>query len=125
MKWGLAWALALATFFSAWVLLLAALRGSAKFEQYGMTVGEIVGAYYATAVVVGTLLGLCRPFTRTRPGAMAVGSLVGTALYSGIGVSMDGFKPSTFLMGAIIGIPMGALLARKFWKQENPRDRVT
>ena len=119
VKWGIAWALAFATGFSAWVLLLTLLRGSASFDEHGTTAWRIIGSYYATAVVAGTLLGLWRPYTRTRAGAIAVGCLVGTAVYAGVGIGMEGVSRSTILFGAVIGIPMGGFLGNREWKQNN------
>ena len=84
-----------------------------------MATWQIIATYYATGTAAGVLLGLWRPYTRARLGAIAVGSLVGTAVYTGVGLSMTGVSTSTLVMGAIIGVPMGALLGNSWWKEEH------
>ena len=121
VRWGLGWALAMATVFSAWVLLLTAMRGSARFDTYGMTAWQIIEVYYATACVAGLILGVCRPFTQKRVGAIAVGAALGTAVYTGIGISLDGVSSSTFLLGAFVGVPMGGLAGNGHWKRHSQR----
>lgn len=117
LRWGLGRALVFATALSAWVLLLSALRGSPRFDRYGMTAWQIAATYYAVGAVGGTLLGLWRPFTRTRAGATAVGALVGTVFYTGVGISMDGgLSRSALVGGMVIGVPMGGFLAFRSWK---------
>lgn len=83
-----------------------------------MTAWQIIATYYAVGVVGGTVLGLCRPFTASRAGAIAVGAVVGVVFYTGIGISMDrGFSLSTLGTGAVIGVPMGAYLANHWWRK--------
>jgi predicted membrane protein len=63
----------MATFYTAYVLLLYAFHGSAPFDALGVSIGALVGAYYGTGILVGGIAGLCWPVAKTRIGATALG----------------------------------------------------
>ena len=117
LRWGLGWALGFATIYSLVVAGLVAARGSAPLERVGLTFGAIVRTYFVVALVVGALLGFLRPLASRRVGAMFVGAVCGTAVYAGVGIAMYGMGWETVMMGAFIGVPMGALLARSWFKK--------
>jgi hypothetical protein len=117
VRWGLGWALTFATIFSAYVLILAAFRGSTTFDKYEMTVWQIIATYFTVAAVGGTLLGLFRPFTAQRRGATVTGAVIGTFVYVGVSISVEGrFSASALLIGAVVGVPMGGYLAHGWWE---------
>ena len=119
LRWGLSWSLALATGFSAWVLLLTLFRGSTQFHKYDMTTWQIIATYYVVSCVGGIVLGLCRPFTAKRWGATVVGALIGTLAYTGVGISMDHtLSTSTLIIGVLVGVPAGAFVAYRSWDEE-------
>jgi hypothetical protein len=116
LRWAWGWSLAFAALFSLWVGLLALLSGSARFDKYEMSAAAIIRTYFAVALVAGIVLGVLRPITETALGRVFVGSIVGTAVYTGIGLSMYGPDKFTFVGGAILGIPMGGFLGYKWSK---------
>jgi hypothetical protein len=109
--------LAAATCFSAWVLLLVLLRGSPRFEKYGMSAWQIVAAYYAAGLLGGVVLGLFWPLTRTSWGAVALGSIIGVIAYAVIGMSMHGaFSWQSLHDGMILGVPIGGFVGYRVRK---------
>jgi hypothetical protein len=95
---------------SAWVLVLSLLQGSTRFEKLGVTTGTIIGTYFAAGTVAGGLVGLLRPLTRSRVGAVIVGALAGIIVYTAISVGMDGWANIDLVFGLICGIPVGGAL---------------
>ncbi len=111
LGWGIGMAVTLATVLSLWVLLLSLLRGSTQFDRYGMTAWEIIGAYFIAAGLVGALIGLLRPITRWRVGAIVLGILGGAISYSVIGVAMDGWEGFQWWIAAGPGAFVGGACA--------------
>jgi hypothetical protein len=107
----------MATCFSAWVLLLVLLRGSAWFDKYEMSAWQIIATYYGTGLVGGLVLGVCWPLTRTSWGAVALGSMIGALVYAGVGISMDGALSWKALgEGLILGVPIGGFVGYRVHK---------
>jgi hypothetical protein len=121
LRWGLAWGLTAAVGFSLWASGIALLRGSTRFEQYGVALGTVIVTYLSAGVVGGVLLGLGRPLLRWRLGSVVVGALVGIAFYTAIGISVDGIRLETFVLGAAIGV-LGGGLAGAFWWERPTAD---
>ncbi len=110
LRWGVKAGWAFAGVLSAWVLILSLLQGSTRFEKLGVTTGTIIVTYFAAGTVAGGLVGLLRPLTRSRVGAVVVGALAGIIVYTAISVAMDGWANIDLVFGAICGIPVGGAL---------------
>lgn len=111
LGWGLGMALAGASALSLWVLLISLLTGSTEFEKYNMTTWTIIGTYYVAALLIGTLIGLLRPLTRWRPGAVALGLIGGFIGYSAVGIAMDGWQDFQWWIAAGPGAFVGGACA--------------
>ena len=107
VRWGVTRGWVGAGLLSLWVLALAAAKGSARFDEHGMSVWGILLAYLAAGTLGGALLGLLRPLGRTRPGGALVGALVGVCCYGAVAIAADGwagFEPGFAL---VAGLPVG------------------
>jgi hypothetical protein len=110
VRWGIRWALRIATVFSAWVLVLALAKHSwrFRFDELEMTAGEIVAAYYAAALVAGTCAGVQRPLTRWRTGTFLLGAAVSALVYATVGITMYGWNKVLWL-APVLGLSSGGL----------------
>ena len=104
----------MATAFSVYVLLLTLLRGSARFETYGMTTWGIIATYYGAGLAVGALVGVLRPLTRWALGAVMVGAVGGICVYGAIAYAMDGRLEPDFALtvGPLVGGAAGYITWR-------------
>ena len=81
---GLAWGLAFATAFSAFVLLMALLRGSTVYEGLGgLTTWRVIAYYFAAGVMGGTVFGLLRPIQHRYLGKFVTAYLILFLVYGG------------------------------------------
>jgi hypothetical protein len=81
---GVAWGFGLATCFSIFVLLLAILRGSTVYENYGgLTTWRVIALYFATGLVGGVVFGLLRPLTNRYAGKLFTAYLLLFLVYGG------------------------------------------
>ena len=109
VAWGIRIGAFVAGVFSLWVIGLSIVRGTTQFEQYGMTTWGIVSTYFAAAAVAGAVVGLLRPWARTRGGAAAVGAVAGVIVYAAISVAMDGWRNFDPAFALVAGIPVGGI----------------
>lgn len=91
LRWGLSWALAVAVFFSAYILLVRLFRGRDTFVETGADAEIIIAAYLASGILVGIVLGLLRRFTGTRAGRVIIGVISGWAVFTCIGLASEGW----------------------------------
>jgi len=123
IRWGLNWGLWIATAFSILVIALAGFRGSADYPKLGLTTPAIVALYYALAIVGGSVLGLLRPFSRSKFGGFIVGSIIGTLVYAGAGLAIKGadllIVPVALILGVAIGGTFGYQSVKtKGWRRD-------
>jgi hypothetical protein len=116
VRWALGWSIPMALAYCAWAGVVALLQGSTHFDQFGVTLWTVMGTYLASALVAGILLGLCRPLLRWRLGAVVVGAVAGTSVYSAIGISMAGLQPTSFVVGTLCGVLVGGVLGWSWWR---------
>ena len=81
LRWAFGYTLPAALLFSAYVLLIAGMRGSSVYFTYGTSIWGIIAIYWLAAILSGGLLGFLRPLARFRLGAFVVGAIVGSAVY--------------------------------------------
>jgi hypothetical protein len=109
--------LAMATCFSAWVLLLVLLRGSPWFDKYQMSAWQIVAAYYAAGLLGGLVFGVLWPLSRTSWGAVVLGSLIGVIAYAAVGMIMHGaLSWQSVHDGMVLGVPIGGFVGYRVQK---------
>jgi hypothetical protein len=116
MLWGIGWGCAMAAAFSLFVLAQAAGDGGAAVRAHGMSVARLVGAYWATGLGAGALLGLLRRALGHWIGRAAAGWLCGAVVYGGVSVARDGWTSDTLgmaaLLGLVAGVPGAVILSR-------------
>jgi hypothetical protein len=116
--WGVTWALAVATLFSAYVILLAIIRGSWHFGSDGVTSATIIRSCLFAALPVGTVVGILRPRLRWRQGvvgAVLVAVISGIFLYGAVDYAAQ-HEVDSVLAGGIAGA-VGALIGIFSWQQ--------
>lgn len=119
LKWGLAWGLAYAVMFSAFIVVMAVLRGSTTYPHLGVTTETVVAVYFVVGLAGGAMLGLLRPLLRYRLGVAFVGWIVATIVYTGAGISMDGWGLRQLAFGSALGAlvgPLCAFIVRRQWR---------
>jgi hypothetical protein len=111
----------MATFYSAYVLLLYAIRGSEPFDALGVSVGALVGAYYGTGILAGGIAGFCWPVAKTRIGATVLGIVCAFIAYAGVGVTMDGvpwqWTAREWSASITLGVLMGTAVANIWYRK--------
>jgi riboflavin transporter FmnP len=84
VRWGVLRGLWAATAFSVFVIAEYLLLGSAPFTNIGTSLHVVLAIYFCGGITAGAIVGALRPFTRTRPGAIAVGILAAFVVGTGI-----------------------------------------
>jgi hypothetical protein len=110
IRWGIGWGLWIATGFSAIVLVLAGFRGSTDYPELGLSTGSIILIYFGLGLIAGCILGLLRPFTRTKSGGFFVGWLIGSLVYGGAGLMIKGVTLLMIPVAVILGLAVGGTL---------------
>lgn len=105
-----------ATVLSLFVLGLFLVRGSDAFRENHTSLLAVIITYYIGLSLGGAIVGLLLPFTGTRVGKAAVGSLCAACFYGSIVVSLDGFALGVSDLFLIIGTSLvgGSILGLKF-----------
>lgn len=120
LRWGLSWAFAFAAVYVLWVTVLFAIGGQAAFARKHVTYEGTVLTYLESAVAAGLMLGLLRPFNRSRPGSAFIGFATGTAIGLAGGLAMEpsgGIDGAHIALGVMIGL-LGAIVAFR-WSAPN------
>ena len=112
-----------ATVLSLFVLGLFLVRGSDPFRENHTSLLAVIITYYIGLSLGGAIVGLLLPFTGTRVGKAAVGSLCAACFYGSIVVSTDGFAidvadiifiaGTSLIVGSILGLKFDSLLSGK------------
>lgn len=87
---GVFFGVALATFYSAFVLILFMIRGDSAFEANDITLLGTISAYYFGGIVGGVIVGLLLPLATWRWGSVIVGVVAAVPVFLGIGIAMYG-----------------------------------
>ena len=80
LKWGVRWGLVVAVAFTGIAVVVAVAAG--PDPRGGPSLPSLVGFYFLGGTVGGLLVGLLRPITAHKAGAIFVGTLVTAALLS-------------------------------------------
>ena len=103
--------MACATLLSLWVAVLSLLRGSTRFDGYGLNAWQIMATYYVVGVSGGCLAGALRPLASSRWRAAIVGAVIGVLGYTAIGVVMEPKASWSVLQsGLVLGVPIGGIV---------------
>jgi hypothetical protein len=111
LRWGVLNGLAGAAAFSALLVILAILRGSTNYEQYGTTTWGIVSSYFAAGLVAGIALGILRPITKHWLGILVTAILCSICIYGAVGYAADGRLDlgMAVTLGTLVGGPVGVV----------------
>jgi len=101
--------------FTAWILILAVLRGSSSITRFGVGVPVLIGLYIGGGLVGGTLVGLLLPLARRNSILAAlVGWLAPFPFFVAFGLitaSVDetawesvGLAATASVIGAVLGV---------------------
>ena len=88
--WGIKHSLWYIAFFSVIATGLVLLTGGAVLAEYRLSLVAILGCYLLGGVVAGAVVGLLRPLTRTRSGAILVGTIAILPFVIGMGLLLVG-----------------------------------
>jgi hypothetical protein len=110
LKWGIRWGLWMAAGFSAIALVITGFRGSPDYPEFGLSIGSIILLYFALGLIAGALVGVLRPFTRTKSGGFFVGWLIGSLVYGGAGLMIKGVGIAIIPVALILGLAIGGTL---------------
>lgn len=117
--WGIRRGLSAALAFSAYVLLLYLFRGAAPFEANDTSLGAVIAAYLFGGLVAGAIIGLLRPFTKRKVGAIIAGIVAAVPVYAAVVFAVNGFAPWTLMDAVFVAVAslyVGALAGFLTWK---------
>jgi hypothetical protein len=102
--------------FSGIALALTGFHGSPSYPEIGLSIRSIILLYFALGLAAGGLVGVLRPFTRTKSGGFFVGWFVGSLVYGGGGLMIKSagieMVPVALILGLAIGGTLGYQTAR-------------
>lgn len=112
--------LCFSVFYSLYVCGLYWVSGATPFERLGTSLGVVIGTYFFGGITAGLVVGILRPLTRWRSGAIFVGIIAAFFVFLGIGVASSGL-PSRWRSGdwfamTVLPVFFGAFAGNKFWK---------
>ena len=117
VRWGLRWGLYYGSFYAALLIAATVLGRRDVFRNAVFSNTAVIVVYGLVGPAIGALVGLARPATRTIPGPIAVGAVVGFAVGSGLSLVVMGtsaLNPGHAFMTAAFTLagPVAALSIR-------------
>jgi hypothetical protein len=116
-RWGIAGGLAMATLFSAFVGLMAILRGSAWNATYQVSTWAVIRGYYVAGLLAGIAFGVLRPLFWGRLGGLLLGSCLGPIVYGAVVSTVEGQPRYTSLAAILPGLLVGGVTG---WRLSEP-----
>jgi hypothetical protein len=127
VKWGAGYGAAFAVAYTLFVCVVALVGGTAPFREDGVSLGQIVGLYFVSGILVGGVVGIMRPLTGRRLGAAFVGFVAALPLFA-VMLTTQRHDPLAWgrsdylfivIMAAVAGPPAGLIL----WSQTHRKSR--
>lgn len=126
LGWGLTGGCLFTFAYSAFVILLYLIAGPGPFERNGVTLGSVLLSYLFGGLAGGLVVGLLRPLTSRRLGAIAVGIIAATLVFVGIGIAVWGWLTrwdrDSWLTLATTSIIFGVYGGNMLWKYQRSAD---
>ncbi len=120
LQWGVGWGLWFACFYSVLAVGIYLLSGGRSFDRQGLSLGATVGLYFGGGLTTGAIVGLLRPWTRRRVGAMLVGSVAVIPLVLGGFILLFGpiasWERGLWLGALMAAIGFGVVGALAWWE---------
>ncbi len=120
LRWGIMWGLGFAAVYTFVAALIFAVEGQHPFEANDATLGEAIVGYVLGGLVGGVLLGLLRPLTARRWGAVFVGILVGVPAVGAVVLPIEGppsaWDQADLFAVVVLGTILGAFGGNHYWK---------
>lgn len=117
IAWGAKGGLALAAAYSAVVTCLFIIGGPSRFERLGITLGTAVACYFVSGILGGAIVGLLRPLTKRKPGAIAACIAGAVPLAVALAVTVEGMPsrwgPDVWFAMAFVSILAGVTFGTK------------
>jgi hypothetical protein len=121
LLWGVGWGLGVGAGFCLLGVVLRAVRGPKFLHPYGITFGTLILVYLAGGAGAGAVLGLGRPLTRWRAGAIVIGIIGGMIAYGAAGIALEGpigrWSAGEWLILALLGSIGGGILGNRMWER--------
>jgi hypothetical protein len=116
---GLAYGLALASFYSVYVIAVVKLSPFPALERMGLTLRQVIGAYYLGGVVGGVMYGFLYPLTRFGLGTALTGYLIALPFFFHLSFQM-GTSPAARPFVVLLGSLVGAFTGLWIWHDARP-----
>jgi hypothetical protein len=114
VRWGLKWGIAFGICLALYTLIVYLAAGDQPFHRVGASPLTVLGVYILGSLAAGAIVGLLRPLTKERDGAMLVGVLAAMPASFVINLTMFG-PPNAWSAGdwfqfVVLGAMFGAVL---------------
>ena len=123
LKWGLRWGLTMAVAFTAIAVVASVAAAFDPTPRQDWSLPSFVAFYFIAGTCGGLVLGLLRPITRHKVGAMAVGTVIVAVALITMSLTLmetDSWTPvHSFLIafGSLLGGPIATLM---IWHVRSP-----
>jgi hypothetical protein len=118
IRWGVVWGSILALALTLVLLVLFAVHGSKLFDSYGTSFTTVALLYLCGGVAGGVIVGLLRPLSRWRIGAVVMGVFAAVPIGIGIRLMRSGLEPwgATDSIGlGIFALALGGTVGWIYW----------
>jgi hypothetical protein len=112
--------------FSLIVIAESVIRGSDVAASVGMTLPVLIGLYLGGGLAAGVLVGLLKPYGRTRSGAALVGMCAAFPVcLVAVLLMVDPGTPIGWVLGCVVGVTAfgGGLAGLTIWRSNRGLDR--
>jgi len=117
LKWGLRWGLIVATAFTAIAVFVALVAG--PDPRGGPSVPSLIAFYFLAGTIGGSVVGILRPLTAHKIGAIVVGTIVTAALLTVLEylyVIKDGWTMVDTVLVTACSLVAGPITSLMIWE---------
>lgn len=125
--WALGWSLGAFALLGGFVAVMTALSGGRVRLRSGreLTLGQVVVTYLIAGIILGLVVGLLRPLTKTREGVWLVSAIAGGLTFPSFGVLVYGppqaWNVAVLIGSIVIGIALGIGMGDHIYKDHLKR----
>jgi hypothetical protein len=122
--WGTSGGLIGAALYSIIVLVVYAIQGPDALARDHVTLGSVLALYWAGGIIVGAIVGVLRPLTKVRLGAIAVGFIAALPVMAGASFLVDGVRglldPGSRFVSVFCSLVLGGYGGNMLWRRTRP-----